>query len=927
MPAERNQGALSISMGFKVSVLLDQELSRRYKRALMDAATRHGHTIVSKDDAELIVTDRPLASATWLTVNIAAEGQEEVPRYVERVTRLFEQLGASRARQAPAQGGPQDPTRATRLNETFRLGDGEVDRGRSRFVRGEVEAKLTAIELSLIERLHAARGSFVSRSTLEREVWGYAETVQSRTVLSTIHRLRQKVELDPSRPTLILSDRHRGYRLSWEDESNLRRDRTLIGRDDLMVDISRRIDSPAGSRIVTLTGPSGIGKTYFARHLATVLGRRRALWCDCSGIQSAPTLVLALARTLDCRGAEQKRLWVLGHALAAREDVVLFLDDLELTDPELRELVAALSDQAPRARVIITSREVGAMRGSHVELGALDDKAAREMLSLRRGHLFPDAPLSDEELVRLVDVCQGLPLFLELAAREPTLTGALSPQPAATSWGEVAWVSLSDEARYLVGALALLPAGFHFEAVESLVKNGGAAFPPFTELVTRSLIVDLGPERYARKKVDLERERESRFTVLSHIRELALARERGAMLSAALWLAERAERWARGLEGDGAAFGEAMAGFMAEEVNLSFAARRVAEFEPATAERIVLALGNFLIMRGPLSEALELTRLVRSVGDTPRLRFLEARASTLMGQPGPAIELLRGLADDDDVGDRVARARVYDALASLLSQGPEYEHCRATAAALFGDSELGAAEMHESELAALFAQDRLEEALAETLAALAIFERHACWRRAIALRINRGSLLRDLGRLDEAEPILESARADAEARGYGLAQRYAELNLAFLVLDQALVQRRTAARADEFGARLAKAREHFEHLHLAARRHGKMVLAARAGVWGALLSEDPLSRRAKLEVALSLALEVGDAEASAIAIAELGRAERTAGPLEPSLDSLMEQLPPLRRRAVLRLAGRLEGEPEDSNNTHWRAACWLASRF
>lgn len=911
-------------MGIKVSVLLDHELSRRYKRLLVETAGRHGHMVVGRADAQLVVTDRPLASTAWLTINVAADGEEEVAGNIERVTRLLEQLGNAQPTIAEQRGWPPIEARSRRAHDILELGDGVVDRGRSMFVRGAVETKLTATELSLIERLYAARGSFVSRSTLEREVWGYAEKAQSRTVLTTIHRLRQKVEIDPAAPALILSDRQRGYRLSWEDESSRRLDRELIGRDGLIMDLSRSVDAPSGPRFITLTGPSGIGKTYLAQHLAMKLGRRRALWCDCSGIRTASALAAALSRTLDCRVGEQRSGLALGHALAAREDLVLFLDDLDLTNPEVRELLEALSDQSPHTRMVISSHDARGMRGAVIEVPRLSNEAARALLASRRQHLFPDVPMSEAELMRLVEGCRGLPLFLELTAREPRRPGDASMEVGGMEWIEAAWSSLSNEARHLLGGLSLLPAGFYFDAVEALLPTPATAFRPFTELVTRSLVLHLGPERYTRRKIDLESSRESRFSVLNHIREFALERERGAMLSAARWLADRAERWARGLEGDGTAFGEAMAGFAADEVNLGVATRRVTEDDPLTAERLVLSLGNFLIMHGPLGEALELTRIVRARQDSPRLRFLQARTLTLMGQAGPAIGLLRDLAEDDGVGDRIERARVYDALASLLSQGPEFEQCRATAATLFGDTEIGVAERCESEAATLWAEGRVEEALAETVKALAIFERHRCWRRAIALRINHGSHLRDLGRLSESRRILDAARDEAATLGYGLARRYAELNLAFLAIDEALARGDAPASADERRARLDQARQTFEALAGAARRHGKLLLAARAGVWRALLMQDPLSRRAELEVALSFSLEVADAEASATAAAALGRGGRTPGPMEPSLESLIDQLPPIRRGAILKLAGLIHGEGQASTSTHWRAACWLA---
>lgn len=911
-------------MGIKVTILLEDELTRRYERHLLDLAVSHGHRVVGRSDADLVVTDRSLASSAWLTVNVLAEGEQELPRVVERLESLLVQLAVapqpSSGRMRRGRGGDSLDGRAVIL----KLGDGEVDRGRSTFVRRGVETRLTATELSLIERLHAARGSYVSRSTLEREVWGYAETAQSRTVLSTIHRLRQKVELDPASPMVILSDRQRGYRLFWDHGGSPLEGRELIGRDELVAEFIARLDAVTGPRLMLLTGESGIGKTHLCQHVATRIGRRRALWCECAGIRNTAELVVALARTLDCRADEPRHVLVLGHALAAREEAVLFLDDLDLSNPELGELVESISDLAKNARIAISSPTSGGKRGYVLEVPPLTADAARSMLASRRHYFFPDMATTETEIDEAVFHCQGVPLFLELAAREPKLAAMVSEDPTgATNWVDLAWQSLSPDARYLLGALAALPGGFFFDAVEVLAPSSEHAFAAFTELVRRALVVHLGPERFTRGLVDLEEARESRFVVLSHVRSLALEHGGAAALEAVRWLATRAETWAQRLSGDGAAFGEAMAGFLGDETNLSFATRWAAENEPSAAERLVLSLGAYLIMRGPLSEGLALVRLVRARSDSPRLRFLEARALTFMGQPGPAIELLRGLADNDELGERMVRARVYDALASLLPPGPECERQRAKASALFGETGLGEAERHETDAAFFWTEGRVAEALEMTERALTIFEREGCWRRTVALRINRGSHLRDLGRLDTARRVLDAVREDAELRGYAMAQRYAELNLAFLVVDEALARSLEPARSNDTLVLLAEARNSFGSLAIAARRHGKLLLAARAGVWRALLNQDPLGQRAELEVALSFALEVDDAEAGATASAALNRGGRTAAPGEPSFEVLVERLPAVTRRPILRLAGRIGGDKHEWATTCWRAACWL----
>ena len=59
-----------------------------------------------------------------------------------------------------------------------------------------------------------AEGVVVSRMDLLRSVWGYSESVVSRTVDTHIAELRRKLEADPSRPRHILTVRKAGYRLA-----------------------------------------------------------------------------------------------------------------------------------------------------------------------------------------------------------------------------------------------------------------------------------------------------------------------------------------------------------------------------------------------------------------------------------------------------------------------------------------------------------------------------------------------------------------------------------------------------------------------------------------------------------------------------------------------------------------------------------------
>jgi two-component system response regulator VicR len=94
-------------------------------------------------------------------------------------------------------------------------GDLVIDRGRARVRRGQQLLSLTPTELRLLIYLAQNPGQALSRAQILDAVWGYDADVESERIVNVhIRRLREKVELDSSRPTLILTVPGIGYRLS-----------------------------------------------------------------------------------------------------------------------------------------------------------------------------------------------------------------------------------------------------------------------------------------------------------------------------------------------------------------------------------------------------------------------------------------------------------------------------------------------------------------------------------------------------------------------------------------------------------------------------------------------------------------------------------------------------------------------------------------
>lgn len=89
-----------------------------------------------------------------------------------------------------------------------------LDRTRGQVSRGDQLINLSPTEFRLLVYLAKHRGQAITRPQILDAVWGYdAEVEYEATVNVCVRRLRQKIEIDPSHPTLILTVPGIGYRL------------------------------------------------------------------------------------------------------------------------------------------------------------------------------------------------------------------------------------------------------------------------------------------------------------------------------------------------------------------------------------------------------------------------------------------------------------------------------------------------------------------------------------------------------------------------------------------------------------------------------------------------------------------------------------------------------------------------------------------
>jgi predicted ATPase/DNA-binding CsgD family transcriptional regulator len=352
-------------------------------------------------------------------------------------------------------------------------------------------------------------------------------------------------------------------------------------------------------RLVTLTGPGGVGKTRLALRVAAELGEDFAdgvAFADLTPIAEPALVASAVARALGVREAGDRPLADrLLDALRDRE-VLLLLDNFERV-VEAAPVVGDLLAACPRLKVLATSREplrlsaervvavapLALPEGSRADEAVADTDAVRLFVE-RAQAARADFALTDADAAAVAEVVRrldGLPLAIELAAarvthlppaallarlerRLPLLTGGARDLPARqrTMRDAIAWSYdlLTPEEQALFRRLAVFVGGCTLDAAEAVCGQGTGDRRLATEerpavphplSPVPSNVLDAVASLVA--KCLLQQEAgpggEPRYRMLETVREFALERleasgeaepVRGAHAAWALDLAERA---------------------------------------------------------------------------------------------------------------------------------------------------------------------------------------------------------------------------------------------------------------------------------------------------------------------------------------------------------------------------------------------------
>ncbi|WP_433335335.1 BTAD domain-containing putative transcriptional regulator [Spirillospora sp. CA-294931] len=611
--------------------------------------------------------------------------------------------------------------------------------------------------------------------------------------------------------------------------------RALVGRGRAVDELSALLES---SRLVTLVGPGGVGKTSLALETA------RAYPGEVRTVEfTGPDVLATLNAALGLRDAPDP----VAHLSGRR--ALLVLDNCEHVVEPAADLAARLLREVPDLRVLATSREPLNLRDERLwpvppldvpppatEHSELRGYGAVQLLLARSPGLTP-APGNAGAIATICRRLDGIPLALELAATR--LRGmsvheladrlddrfrllSLGPRDAPARQRTLramidwSWEPLSAPERAVLRRLAVHTGGCTLEAAERVCAEPGT-LDLLTRLVDRSLVVHANGRYRLLESVAaycLER--------LDEAGERARVVQRGA--SYYLDLAERAaprlrshdqRRWLDRLD--------------AEAANLRSA---VETLPPEPALRLVNALGWYWYLNGSMSEAIK--AFTHALSHTTAPQVLRAEANVWL----TGLSLLADTGHDREHRVRSALDGTKDPWAAWFlgyarrgfGDGPAIDALMERALAGFGEDAWGAAAALGTRAGQAMARGDLPAAERDGRRSLRLFE-------------DLGDRWGQLRAIDVLGTRAEAIGAHAEAadlhrRGLRLAEElglWPEISSQLTRLGRIALLTGDHARATDFHERardLAAAHadrrlEHFAEIGLAlgARRRGDLDAA------------------------------------------------------------------------------------------------------
>ncbi len=440
-------------------------------------------------------------------------------------------------------------------------GDWEIDLARRELRVGRARVHLGSRAFDIVELLVQSAGELVSKDDLVRRIW-QRSAVQENTLHFHISAIRKAFGADRG---LLKTVSGRGYCLTgdWVVQDGAEPDASrpvemlpgrasatpgnlpaaaseLIGRSVALQKLRVLI---AGARVVTLTGPGGIGKSKLALAAARDQVARfegQVWWVDLASVSHPDLVPSSVAAALALKlGGDDVSCDAVAGAIGDRTLLVV-LDNCEHLVDAVARLADALVTRCPHIVILATSQEALRIEGEQLygvpPLQAPPPQAtgcdkllaysAVQLFIARATALDRNAAASDQPLAAIAAICRrldGMPLAIEFAAaRAATLgvgevAGRLDDRFAVLTSGRrtalprhqtlratLDWsyeLLPAPEQRVLRG-LAVFPAGFTLDAATAVLSDDktapAAVADGVASLVAKSLVTFNGSKFAAR---------------------------------------------------------------------------------------------------------------------------------------------------------------------------------------------------------------------------------------------------------------------------------------------------------------------------------------------------------------------------------------------------------------------------------------------
>ncbi len=339
----------------------------------------------------------------------------------------------------------------------------------------------------------------------------------------TVRLLADALGLDPAAQSAFVAASNESAPLLTPRPAPLAPDE-LVGR---AAELSQATAALSGrARLLTMTGPGGVGKTRLAMATSVAAGEALAApvaWVPLASVPDDEGVAAATAQALGLRPGDGTSLGGITEALTSQR-LLLVLDNCEHLVGPVAELAAELLTRCPGVRVLATSRELLKVPGEQVltvpALTLPDDTASLDgvgrapavRLFLRRAGERGETPAPDllpvvAGIVRRLD---GLPLAIELAAaRTNVLTveelaeelaesfellvsdSSTAPARQRTMSEAIGWSHdlLEPADRKTFAALSVFAGGWNLDAAAAVLESRRpAAMSALGRLADRSLI-------------------------------------------------------------------------------------------------------------------------------------------------------------------------------------------------------------------------------------------------------------------------------------------------------------------------------------------------------------------------------------------------------------------------------------------------------